>query len=379
LHTHVPPGTRALALDEIYATNRQGAYLNVVDVHSGAVWATEGPLPVDSDTWTLLLWDLQERHLDWDRVVSDDGRPLLAAWQQVIPHSARQLDQWHVWQDCARAQTRLDRVVDRLSEQTPTVARQAARRAAGQAVRGRRPKSDLTAHAQELATATRAADGLRYLTAELRHLLDVVVIAHEQLLTPRERQQEIEALLSLMDEVAEGSTRTQQNEVVRLARKVRRQVPYLVTFEEQVAQVQADVAGVLAPGQQALLGWAWLRRRQLEWTSEQVVGAVPEEWRAAARVLIAAWEEAVRVSSAVERWHSILRPHISVRRRLTSGMLALVAVWYNHRVFTRGVHKGRSPLHLSGMTDAPTDWLVALGYPPVESSIPPLASLAQAA
>jgi len=35
-------------------------------------------------------------------------------------------------------------------------------------------------------------------------------------------------------------------------------------------------------------------------------------------------------------------------------------------VFSRGVHKGKSPLHLSGMTDAPTDWLVALGYPPRE-------------
>ena len=48
---------------------------------------------------------------------------------------------------------------------------------------------------------------------------------------------------------------------------------------------------------------------------------------------------------------------------LSTGMLALLAVWHNHRVFTRGIHKGKSPLHLSGMTDAPTDWLVALGLP----------------
>jgi len=76
-----------------------------------------------------------------------------------------------------------------------------------------------------------------------------------------------------------------------------------------------------------------------------------------------------RVSSAVERWHCILRPHLAVRRSLTSGMLALLAVWHNHRVFSRGVHKGKSPLHLSGMTDAPSDWLIALGYPPVEQPI----------
>ena len=70
-------------------------------------------------------------------------------------------------------------------------------------------------------------------------------------------------------------------------------------------------------------------------------------------------------------WHSIVRPHLAVHRRLSSGLLALLAVWHNHRVFARGVHKGVSPLHLSGMLDAPTDWLVALGYPPAPSQILP--------
>src|SRR4051812_32553079 len=37
MQTHTPATVRALAIDEIYATDRRGAYLNVVDVHSGAV------------------------------------------------------------------------------------------------------------------------------------------------------------------------------------------------------------------------------------------------------------------------------------------------------------------------------------------------------
>jgi transposase-like protein len=73
MHTHMPPSMRALALDEIYANDRRGAYLNVVDVHSGAVWASEGPLPVDTDSWTLVLWGLQDRGRIWDRVVGDEG------------------------------------------------------------------------------------------------------------------------------------------------------------------------------------------------------------------------------------------------------------------------------------------------------------------
>jgi hypothetical protein len=89
-------------------------------------------------------------------------------------------------------------------------------------------------------------------------------------------------------------------------------------------------------------------------------------------VLIEAWETTVRASSAVEHWHSILRPHLAVNRVLSPGRLALLVVWHHHRAFARGPHAGTSPLHLSGMTDAPTDWLVALGYPPLDPGSPDL-------
>jgi hypothetical protein len=45
-------------------------------------------------------------------------------------------------------------------------------------------------------------------------------------------------------------------------------------------------------------------------------------------------------------------------------MVALLAVWHNHRIAERGLHRGQSPLMRSGMTQASPDWLVALGYPP---------------
>jgi len=117
----------------------------------------------------------------------------------------------------------------------------------------------------------------------------------------------------------------------------------------------------------ALLAWAWQRRSVLELDATQLVAALPPEWQAAARVVVHAWATAGRASSAVENWHSILRPHLAVHRSLSPGMLALLAVWHNHRVFRRGVHKGSSPVQLSGMRDAPTDWLVALGYPPAST------------
>ena len=137
-----------------------------------------------------------------------------------------------------------------------------------------------------------------------------------------------------------------------------------MAFVARLDAVQQDLALVLGQEGLALLAWAWQRRKVLEMDAATLVAAVPACWQAAARVLIEAWETATRASSAVENWHSIIRPHLAVHRVLSAGMLALLAVWHNHRLFSRGAHKGHSPLHLSGLTDAPSDWLVALGYPP---------------
>lgn len=371
MHTHAPTTVRALALDEIYANDRHGAYLHVVDVHSGAVWASEGPVPVDTESWTLVLWSLQDRNLRWDRVVGDDGAALQAACHAVTPEVPFQADHWHVLHGCAQVQARLDRRLRQLEAQSAVVERQAARLAAGQRPVGRRPKTDMAAHAQDVAAARQVADSVRYLTQEVRRLLDVVVVDHRGVLDMAERQADLDASLALLAEVADRAPPPQQGEVQRLQARLNAALPQLLRFAAQVAQVQQHLQPVLGRERQALLAWAWLRRHRLGWTSRAILAAIPADWHSAACVLLASWDDAVRVSSAVERWHSILRPHLSVHRTLTSGLLALLAVWHNHRVFTRGVHKGKNPLHLSGMTEAPTDWLVALGYPPTAETVPP--------
>jgi transposase-like protein len=371
MQIHVPASSRALALDEIYANARRGAYLHVVDVHSGAVWASEGPLAVDCDSWTLVLWSLEERGLHWDRLVSDDGPAIQAACTAVTPDIPRQSDQWHLLHRCAQLQGRLKRAWQRLVNQTPAVRRQAARLAAGQRPRGRVRQTDLGAHTHAVAQAQQVVEAVAYLTQELHRLLEVVVVDRHGLLDAAQRQADLEALLELLAEVVTQAEGPQQGLVQQLLDCVRRTLPAVLTFVPQVARVQQDLARVLGPDAQALLGWAWLRRKTLEWTSQELVAQVPASWQAAARVLLATWDAAVRVSSAVERWHSILRPHLAVHRRLSTGMLALLAVWHNHRVFRRGSHKGKNPLQLSGIADAPSDWLVALGYPPAAAEEPP--------
>jgi len=364
-----PPSLRALALDELYANQRCGGYLNAVDVHSGAVWASAGPLAVDTDSWILLLWELQERGLLWDRLTMDGGAAARAASRAVTPELSIQADQWHILHSCGQLQGRLVRQLRTLQQQTAVVARQAARIAAGHKPRGPNPKTDVAAHAADVAVAQRLVEDVGFLMHELRRLLDVVVLDRRGVLSAVQRQEELGSLLSMWAEMVTSAPAAHQCIVEQLLTLVTSALPELLTFVAQLDRVQADLCSVLAPERQALLAWAWLRRKGLGWTVREIVAALPADWRDAARVLLMAWADAVRVSTAVERWHSILRVHLTVHRRLSSGRLALLAVWHNHRVFTRGIHKGKSPLHLSGITDAPSDWLAALGYPPTVETL----------
>ncbi len=119
------------------------------------------------------------------------------------------------------------------------------------------------------------------------------------------------------------------------------------------------------------LRWAWQRRAILGPTSQKLLEGIPADWRPLAARLLAAWDGAVRASSAVENWHSILRPYLAVHRTLSTGMLARFPVWHNHRLAPRGLHQGQSPLMRSGLMPVTNDWLEALGYPPPAGTHPP--------
>lgn len=366
LGSHAPPSSRPLALDEMYGNDRRGAYLHVVDTASWAVWAAEGPVPVDTESWTLVLWLAQERGLRWHTTIGDGGAAIEAAVRAVDPTGQHRRDVWHVLHVCAQVQGRLDRRVTQVEAQTASVQRQATRIAAGQRPLGRNPRTDRVAHGAACARARATADALRFLTTTLGHLLEVVVLTPAGLLDAAGREDELRTLLALLDELAVTAPPAQQIELTRLHRHITRALPGLLAFAPPLDRVQHDAAVVLGADGVALVAWAWQRRAILGPRRDDLVTQVPPAWQAAARVLIETWETAVRASSAVENWHSILRPHLAVHRVLSPGLLALLVVWHNHRAFARGPHSGVSPLHLSGMTDAPTDWLVALGYPPLD-------------
>src|SRR5947209_8834342 len=257
---HAPETQRALALDELYGSKRGEAYLNVVDVHSGAVWASTSPVAVDGESWILLLWQVQEHGLHWQTTISDGGRAIGEAVATVAPEQAHHRDVWHILYACQQVQARLDRQVKELQQRVPVVARQAARVAVGKLPRGKCPQSDVQAHAAEVAQAQYADEGLRYLSGELRRLLGVVVLTAQGLMSSRVRQAELEALLALLDELSQVAPSAMQHELVRLVTLLRAALPQLVLFAPTLDGLQEQVQQALGPNAVRLLGWAWQRR-----------------------------------------------------------------------------------------------------------------------
>ncbi len=272
-------------------------------------------------------------------------------------------------------QARLDRQVEGLQQRVPVVARQAARLAAGKRPRGKCPKTDVAAHAAELAQATYACEGLRYLSGELQHLLGVVVLTAQGLMPSSVRQGELEALLALLDELSQVAPWAMQYELVHLVTLLQAALPQLVLFAPTLDGLQDQARQALGPHALRLLGWAWQRRAILGPSSKDLLEGVAAAWHSVAAPLLAAWDAAVRASSAVENWHSVLRPYLAVHRSLSSGMVALLAVWHNHQIAQRGLHRGSSPLMRSGMTGVSQEWLVALGYPPQGMAFPPQSAI----
>lgn len=356
-----------LALDEQYSSKRGEAYLNVVDVHSSQVWATLPAVAVDGESWTLALWYLQEQGVTCTGTVSDGGRAIAEALRTTKALSTHQRDVWHVMHLASQVQARLERVVQEEEERGRLIERHEQQRVStGKHPVGRPAKTTGDEQEQLLSQLHRVLEGVKYLFAQLHQLLEIVVLSQQsqpRLLCWALRREEVETVLDLLEEVVQSAPAPVRKEVQRVSKQVRLSLPALLYFAQQLEALQQEALAQLGEQAVGLIGWAWQRRAILGEQPKQLLEAMHPAWHEQAARLLDAWSLAVRASSAVENWHSIVRPHLAVHRSLWAGLLALLAVWHNHRVAPRGVHQGRSPLQRSGKQTK--DWLVALGYSPV--------------
>lgn len=106
--------------------------------------------------------------------------------------------------------------------------------------------SDVTAHEAQVQHAQYVAKSLRYLSSELRRLLEVVVLtctAEDGLLSSRSRREDLDALLALLAELAEQAPEGVQRDLKALWRHVQLALPHLVVFADGLEQVQQHATG----------------------------------------------------------------------------------------------------------------------------------------
>jgi hypothetical protein len=224
------------------------------------------------------------------------------------------------------------------------------------------------AHLAHIEQACCIASGLRYLLSELRQLLEVVVLGQTSqhgILDSQSRREELDTLLQLLSDLEQGAPSTVKREIQHMHTHLRLALPRLLLFACDLDQIQQQVSCALGNEALHLIGWAWQRRKILGPGMATLLEGFDPSWRAMAQSLLQAWDDAVRASSAVENWHSILRPHLAVHRGLSAHMLAVLAVRHNYHVAPRGIHAGLSPMQRSGIDQQTPDWLTALGYAPI--------------
>lgn len=366
LEQQVSAEGRLVALDEQYSSKRGEAYLNVVDAHSGQVWASLPAVGVDGESWTLALWYLQEQGVVCKGSVSDGGRAIAEALQTTKAISSHQRDVWHLLHLAGQVQARLERVVHEEEARWLVIERQEQQQAStGSRPAGRPAKTTSSQHEQVLIQLHRLLDAVCYLFGQLRELLEVVVLTgqHEpRLLGYQSRREEVQTVLELLEEAIQAVPTTLQQEVQRVIKQVRLALPALLCFTEALEAVQQAAIAQLGAPAVGLIAWAWQRRKILGEQPKHLLAGLDPAWEIPASRLLEAWNQAVRASSVVENWHSIVRPHLAVHRSLSAGMLALLALWHNHQVAPRGRHQDRSPLQRSGYPQPTVDWLEVLGY-----------------
>ncbi len=298
--------------------------------------------------------------------VSDGGRAIEDALQTTAAISTHQRDGWHRLRLAGQVQARLERRVQEEEDRWLVIERQEQQRATtGSRTAGRPAKTTSREQEQVLIQLHRLLTAVRYLFGHLRELVEVVVLSGEpepRLLCCQARRGAVQAVLDLLAEAIQSVPVTLQKEVQRVIRQITLALPALLYFAEQVEAAQQEAIKQLGAAAVGLIAWAWQRRKFLAEQPQQLLALLDPAWQVPASRLLDAWNQAVRASSVVENWHSSVRPPLAVHRSLSAGMLALLAVWHNHRVASRGLHQGLSPLQRSGLPQPTVDWLEVLGY-----------------
>jgi hypothetical protein len=351
-----PTGPVHAELDEIFAAGRP--VLEVVERRSGAILALAPAESRDETSWGCTLLDLVAQGTTVAGLTAD-GAEGLRAGARVAGLPAPALDHWHTLRDLGRTRQLLDnqayRALATAERSQRAAAAEAHRQQHGRRPRGGRPlqapadPASVAATAQAAEVAVRRADDTAVVLAAVREALRPVDARTGQVRAPDAVAAELVAAAELL--------RAAGGRAVDAARVLEQRRAGLLASRTAVQAALAGPRAVLDESTVAFLAWAWPHRVALG------LGDASEAWPghpAAARWVWAALDAAGRTTGMAEHLNSLLAPQRAAHKGLPAPILAVFAVYHNHRVFPRGKRAGHSPLDLLGLP-AP-HWLDALGY-----------------
>jgi hypothetical protein len=196
----------------------------------------------------------------------------------------------------------------------------------------------------------------------------------------------------LAEEALKGIQQLPHLRIQKLAERLEKQLPEMLTFLDGVAQPLTDWQALAEQNFQNHSQALYFQNSVARfWRLEHAVlrnghksfakaALEAQQWlalwieedphlKALAEKLLMILERTVRTSCAAETINSVLRPYLVRRRECTELdnrqlFLNLFVLWFNMHKFDRGPREGKSPYEIAGIDLGTDDWLTLLGYPP---------------
>lgn len=357
-----PQVTNALtvaALDELFAANKP--ILTLVNPHTLMM-----AMPQLADNRQATSWQqVLKQYPNLNLAVSDQARGLLKGVQLSSAQIAQQADLFHFRRNLQRYIKRLEHNCYRSIEQLDYAERLR-----------HSPRLIISARIQaehEYQYKRKAVDNkllaFDWLETIISYLMEGISIFDERRQSIRSYQQG-QAIICEVLELLDGITEFSVKQIVTLIEGARTTLlTFLTITAGKLAKVKVDWR-IIEGSREALFAaiarvWHW---RKLSGNNEQNLRQYltalmalrhwykrVENFEQVTKQVFTILDQVLRASSAVECINSILRPYISIKKRLNQGFLALIALYWNMRPLAQ--RGGKTPFQLSGVYLDTDDWI----------------------
>src|SRR6266851_3529083 len=165
---------------------------------------------------------------------SSPSESLLPSHPAISSSTGSLRNSWARWRSVVQDEEQRQLVIERQERELATTGRRTA---------GRPAKTTSSEQEQLLIELHRLLDAVRYLFAQLRDLLEVVVLTGESephVLGCQTRRGEVQTVLDLLEEAIQSVPAPLQKEVQRVIKQVRLALPALLYFAEEVEAAQRE-------------------------------------------------------------------------------------------------------------------------------------------